>query len=154
MRTASRIDLYLLTVFLIAASSLGVSLVATAAADDPGAIVERFITAFNEKDLETVESLLTDDAVYHNLPSDPVSGKEAVMQVIRGYVTPAENLDWTITHQAVSGNVVLNERVDRFVLGGKQVVLPVMGSFEIRDGRIAAWRDYFDMATWERQMGN
>lgn len=122
--------------------------------DDPGAIVDRFIAAFNDKDLATVESLFTEDAVYHNLPGEPVTGKEAVMQVIRGYVTPSETIDWKVTHQAVSGNVVLNERVDRFVLGGKEIVLPVMGTFEIRDGRIAAWRDYFDMATWQRQAGN
>ena len=24
--------------------------------------------------------------------------------------------------------------------------LPVMGTFEVRDGKISAWRDYFDMA--------
>jgi limonene-1,2-epoxide hydrolase len=23
--------------------------------------------------------------------------------------------------------------------------------FEIRDDKIAAWRDYFDLATWQRQ---
>jgi limonene-1,2-epoxide hydrolase len=29
----------------------------------------------------------------------------------------------------------------------------VAGVFELRDGKIAAWRDYFDMATWTRQAG-
>jgi limonene-1,2-epoxide hydrolase len=29
---------------------------------------------------------------------------------------------------------------------GGEVALPVMGVFEVHDGRIAAWRDYFDMA--------
>ena len=47
---------------------------------------------------------------------------------------------------------VLAERVDRFVIGGKEVVLPCNGAFEIKDGKIAVWRDYFDMATWQRQM--
>jgi limonene-1,2-epoxide hydrolase len=27
------------------------------------------------------------------------------------------------------------------------ISLPVTGVFEIEDGKIAAWRDYFDMAT-------
>ena len=45
------------------------------------------------------------------------------------------------------------ERLDRFSVGGKPVELPIAGVFEIRDGKIAAWRDYFDMATWTRLTG-
>ena len=42
----------------------------------------------------------------------------------------------------------MNERTDvmRRKDGG-EIPLPVMGVFEVVDGRIAAWRDYFDMAT-------
>ena len=36
--------------------------------------------------------------------------------------------------------------MDTFKIGGKVADLPVMGTFEIRDGKICAWRDYFDMA--------
>jgi limonene-1,2-epoxide hydrolase len=46
---------------------------------------------------------------------------------------------------------VLTERLDKFVLGGKTVELPVAGVFELKDGKITAWRDYFDMATWTKQ---
>ncbi|HEV8574090.1 MAG TPA: limonene-1,2-epoxide hydrolase family protein, partial [Dehalococcoidia bacterium] len=46
---------------------------------------------------------------------------------------------------------VLTERLDKFALGGKKIELPVMGVFELTDGKIAAWRDYFDMAAWTRQ---
>jgi limonene-1,2-epoxide hydrolase len=42
---------------------------------------------------------------------------------------------------------VLTERVDVFEAPGKRIELPVMGAFEVRDGRIAAWRDYFDLQT-------
>ena len=42
--------------------------------------------------------------------------------------------------------MVLTERVDTFTIGGAVAPLPVMGTFEIRDGKICAWRDYFDMA--------
>ncbi len=52
---------------------------------------------------------------------------------------------------AAAGSVVLTERLDRFVMGGKTVELPVAGVFEVSDGKITAWRDYFDMATWTRQ---
>ncbi len=31
-------------------------------------------------------------------------------------------------------------------MGGKVIELPVMGVYEFVDGKISAWRDYFDMA--------
>ncbi len=36
-------------------------------------------------------------------------------------------------------------------MNGKKVELPVAGVFEVKDGKITAWRDYFDMQTWARQ---
>jgi limonene-1,2-epoxide hydrolase len=47
----------------------------------------------------------------------------------------------------VHHGTVLNEREDRFEIHGRWVTLPVAGIFEIRDGRITLWRDYFDKAT-------
>jgi len=54
----------------------------------------------------------------------------------------------------VTGNTVLTERIDRFTIGGKRVELPVMGAFEVAsDGKICAWRDYFDMQQFMKQLG-
>jgi limonene-1,2-epoxide hydrolase len=41
---------------------------------------------------------------------------------------------------------VLTERTDHFTMKGKTAPLPVMGAFHVVDGKITAWRDYFDMA--------
>jgi limonene-1,2-epoxide hydrolase len=39
------------------------------------------------------------------------------------------------------------------VLHGKKVELPVMGSFEVTpEGKISAWRDYFDMNQFTQQV--
>jgi limonene-1,2-epoxide hydrolase len=35
---------------------------------------------------------------------------------------------------------------------GKEISLPVMGTFEVVDGKIAAWRDYFDMNQFMSQI--
>ena len=49
--------------------------------------------------------------------------------------------------------MVLTERIDRFTINGKQIALPVMGTFEIdAQGKISAWRDYFDLAQFTEQM--
>ena len=115
-------------------------------------IVEQFIDAFNAKDVETIMSYFTSDAVYHNMPGPPAQGTEAIRKLIESFVNGASEVDWETLAIAQSGNKVLTERIDRFVFGDKSVELPVMGTFEVQDGKISAWRDYFDMATWTRQM--
>ncbi len=116
-------------------------------------LVEDFVAAFNAKDVDKIMSFWGPEPVYHNMPGPPVKGTEAVRGLIESFLTPAENVDWEILHIAESGDTVLAERVDRFVIGGNEVVLPCSGAFDIVDGKIAVWRDYFDMATWQRQMG-
>lgn len=116
--------------------------------------VEAFVEAFNKRDIDAVMDFFAPDAVYHNMPGPPVSGTEAIRKVIESFVGPAETIDWENLAVAETGEKVLTERIDRFVIGGKKVELPVMGAFEFSNGKIAAWRDYFDMATWQRQMGS
>lgn len=113
--------------------------------------IRAFVAAFNVKDIDAVMTFFTADAVYHNMPSAPVQGTEAVRKVITAFVSSASKVDWEILRIAQSGNTVLTERIDRFAINGKDVALPVMGAFDLRDGKIAAWRDYFDMATWQKQ---
>ncbi len=65
---------------------------------------------------------------------------------------PFQPAGFEVKRQAVSGNVVMNERVDRFTVGGRTIELPVMGVFELRDGLIASWRDYFDLAMFQKAL--
>ena len=54
---------------------------------------------------------------------------------------------------AANGATVLTVRIDRFVINGQPIALPVMGTFEMLGGKIAAWRDYFALADDQRQLG-
>ena len=47
---------------------------------------------------------------------------------------------------------MLTEQLDRFLLGGNWVNLPVLGAFEFKGDRISAWRDYFDMNQFTSQL--
>jgi len=114
-------------------------------------IVRKFCYAWSTADVATIVSFFTDDAVYHNMPINPVQGKDAIKGVIEQFMTPFERAEFEITYIAADGDKVLTERIDRFI-GEKSVELPVMGTFEIKDGKIAAWRDYFDLGAWTKQM--
>ena len=114
-------------------------------------LVRRFCAAWSGLDIPKIVDFLTEDAVYHNMPVQPVEGKDAIKGVIEQVVAPFERVEFEITQIAAEGDAVLTERVDRFIAADKTVELPVMGTFEIREGKIAAWRDYFDLAVWTRQ---
>ena len=120
---------------------------------DAEAIVNAFMAEFDVEhpDADQLASYFTDDAVYHNMPMAPAEGIETVRAALAG-VTQMTSKGWEILHSAANGDVVLNERVDRFDMGGTEVSVQVMGVFEIRDGKIARWRDYFDMASFQKQM--
>jgi limonene-1,2-epoxide hydrolase len=116
------------------------------------AIVRDFCTAFARRNIEELLGFFTPDAVYHNVPVEPVTGLDAIRSVFEMFLGPAEKAEFEVRYMASTGNVVLNERVDRFVVAGKEIALPVAGVFEIRNGKIAAWRDYFDMQTYTKQI--
>ena len=120
----------------------------------PEQIVRRFCDAAARRDVKELGAYFTEDAVYHNIPVAPVSGRAAIEATLEQFLRPATSCAFEMVAIASNGNVVLTERVDRFVLGGKTIALPVMGTFELTaDGKISAWRDYFDMQQFTSQMG-
>jgi len=120
--------------------------------DSPTDVVRRFCAAWADNDIDALMAYFTDDAVYHNIPIDPVTGKEAIQATIAGFMQGVEKIEFRVRNLAADGNIVLTERVDVFHLPGKAIELPVMGTFEVRDGKIAAWRDYFDLNQFMSQM--
>ena len=112
---------------------------------DPEVIVREFCDAWSRSDLDEIMSYFAADAVYHNIPMDPVVGTDAIRTFIEGFTAMVDRIEFEILHLAVNENVVLTERVDTFVRPAGSVGLPVMGTFELTDGKITAWRDYFDM---------
>ena len=115
-------------------------------------LIRRFCAVWSASSVDVAKVLdfFTDNAIYHNMPIQAIQGKDAIKGMIEQFLAPFERCDWEVKHIAADGNSVLTERIDRFI-GAKTVELPVMGAFEIRDGKIAAWRDYFDLAVWTRQ---
>ena len=117
------------------------------------AVVRELIAAFNANDVDRVLAFFAADAVYHNIPVQPVSGTAAIRAVLAGFMGMASEIDWVLRHLAETRDgVVLTERVDRFLVRGRWIELPVMGTFEVRDGRVTAWRDYFDMKQFQDQL--
>ena len=126
--------------------------------ESPIELVSRFCKAWSDN-VATAElvAFFTEDAVYHNMPMAPISGREAIAKNIDSFIRPGapgiESIVFRVVNIAANGPVVMTERVDAFKMPNKSFEVPIMGIFEIRDGKINAWRDYFDMNAFTTQMG-
>ena len=120
-------------------------------------VVRRFCAAWSDNlDANELAAFFADDAVYHNIPLEPVAGRENIADNIATFIRPGppgiESIEFRVII-AVEGPVVMTERVDVLTLGGRSFEQPVMGTFEVSDGRITAWRDYFDINQFTSRMG-
>ena len=116
--------------------------------------VNEFLARICRFDLDGACELVTDDVEYDNVPMGKQFGPQGIKDLLGPMVAGMDAVDWVVHREAAAGNVVMNERTDRFQVGGRWIELPVCGVFELTDdGRIALWRDYFDMATFTSAFG-
>ena len=110
-------------------------------------LITEFCKRWAPPNPDELAGYFTEDAVYHNIPMDPMQGRAAIKEFIAGFAAAFDGIDLHVHRQVSDGTVVMNERTDvmRRKDGG-EIPLPVMGVFEVQNGQIAAWRDYFDMA--------
>lgn len=112
-----------------------------------GEVVAALIKANEARDLDAITALMADDIAYENVGMGVCNGHDEVRALLGPFYDGAERVAWEVLAQVEQGDVVMNERVDRFFLpGGKQAEVRVAGYFEVRDGKVSRWRDYFDTA--------
>jgi len=116
------------------------------------ALIRRFLEACVRADPDEFASYFTEDAQWWNAPWKPVKGREAIRETLRRGSEGMKALPWEIRHIVADGDIVMVERVDNFLVGDTRISVPCMGIFELRDGKIAAWRDYWDLHQFERQL--
>ena len=115
--------------------------------------VQAFVAAWEARSLEDIMALMTDDARWLNVGLPESVGAEAIRKAVAPFIAGASMVKWEVHHIAeTKDGVVLTERTDIFDMGGKTLTAAVMGVFELRDGKIFAWRDYFDLPGFQKQM--
>jgi limonene-1,2-epoxide hydrolase len=117
-----------------------------------GTVVNDFIAAFEKADLDAALALVRDDMVYDNVPLGAMTGRDEVKAFLEPFLAGASEIEFIVLRQAEHGDLVMNERLDRFKIDGRIVEVPVTGVWEVVDGKIALWRDYFDAPTFANQV--
>lgn len=77
-----------------------------------------------------------------------VQGQNNIQQFISGFIRPWESTDWEIVSLVADGDLVMVERLDKTVVAGSPVNLLCLEYFELENGKIKIWRDYFDLSTY------
>jgi limonene-1,2-epoxide hydrolase len=117
-------------------------------------VVNSFVAAWERADPEELLTYFTEDAVWHPMPMKAAVGKVALRKAISEWLGAAAQLGIEIHLQVSEGKIVMHERTDRFSLGGQELATPVAAVFEIENGLIAAWREYFDMSPFNGSQSN
>jgi len=110
-------------------------------------VIHAFTAAVAVKDFDTAMTYLSDDCEYENIPLGKVQGPAAARAVLEPFFAPTLENEFIVLRQVADGPIVFTERLDRHHLADGWVELPVTGVWEVHDGRITVWRDYFDAAT-------
>jgi limonene-1,2-epoxide hydrolase len=122
--------------------------------NDNEKIIVEFVNAWSRLDAKELSSFFAEDGIYHNIPIEPVEGKKNIEDFINNFSASWADTNWDIIHIISKGDIVITERLDRTqTQSGKSVELPCVGIFELQDGKIKIWRDYFDLGTYLNALG-
>jgi limonene-1,2-epoxide hydrolase len=114
----------------------------------PTLVVQRFLDLLRSGDIEGATKLLAVDVTYVNVGLPTVRGSKRVRQIFRATLGPAGTGFEVYVHAiSADGPSVLTERTDVLKFRRLRVQFWVCGRFEVRDGQIVLWRDYFDYIT-------
>jgi limonene-1,2-epoxide hydrolase len=106
--------------------------------------VEGFLHALQDSDLEAAEAALDENLVWENVGLPTIRGRARAIKLFR-QLEGRGGFEVKIHRIAADGAAVLTERTDALVLGPLRLQVWVCGVFEVHDGRITLWRDYFDL---------
>lgn len=119
----------------------------------PLEVTRQFMKLMEPLNYDEALKLVSPGCQYVNPPPfGAVTGPAGVRAVLEPFFAPTRENEFRVLREAAVGNIVFLERLDRHLFGDKWVELPVTGVYEVNDGLITYWRDYFDVATIMSQM--
>ena len=103
------------------------------------------VRTWESLDFARIADDFTEDGVLHSMMGTPIKGRANILKIISRHFGHATGLEMKVLAAARVGNLVFLERVDSLYFGDKQATVPIVGVVEVRDGKVAAWREYYDL---------
>ena len=111
-------------------------------------LVKKLQGLAERRDRAAILAMVTSDLEYHyHVGSKPVTGPEGLGRFLDNYWGRSKDGVWKIETFAQSGDTLLMEGWEEYTdtTNGNRVLNRYMGAMEFRDGKIARWRDYFQL---------
>ena len=75
-----------------------------AVSKEPLEIVTSFCAAWSKLDIDEMMGYFHADALYHNIPVDPVVGRDNIRDMIVGFTAGWERVDFEVRHAVAQGD--------------------------------------------------
>jgi limonene-1,2-epoxide hydrolase len=123
-------------------------------AADSKQLVLDFLASWHGRDIDHIMSFFADEALYHNVPVQPIRGLAPIRQIFESFLREFRAASLDVVAAVAEPGLVIAERIDRFQTNsGREVELPVTGVFVVDDRKIVRFSDYFDLDSFQRQSG-
>jgi limonene-1,2-epoxide hydrolase len=111
----------------------------------PMAVVEQFMDHLRTvTDNDAAVALLALDVTYENSWMPSVRGRERVRKLFQALLRIGTHVEMHVHAISADGPTVLTERTDVLQWGRLRVQFWICGRFDVRDGQIVVWREYYD----------
>ena len=117
----------------------------------PEQIVTQFLHALETQDHDQIAALLAPDLHYTNVSLPTLKGGQKVANLFEVLLRRGTGFQVKVHSIATNGNTVMTERTDVINVGSLHVGFWVCGTFQVENGKIVLWRDYFDW--WDISRG-
>ena len=122
-------------------------------ADATRLALERLFAAIEGRDLLAIESALSVDATWQNVPHPASVGRQAVLRMLAPILRWSDEVRWDISSASYEPGLARIERSDRFVVNGVEHAIACHGAFGVdADGLVTCVRDYADLAEWRHRI--
>lgn len=120
--------------------------------NSPIEVVRLFNTAMEKMDFNTALKYVSDTCEYTNGSLGTVYGHAGIRKVLEPFFSLMLENRFIILRESANGAIIFMERLDRHRLPTGWIELPVTGVYEVHNGKITVYHDYFDSSTIAKQM--
>ena len=108
-------------------------------------VTVELVKAYERGDIDAMVACFAEDAVFRAGPMRPAVGKPAIRTMLTEWFSTMTVISNEIRNILSDGETVMQERTDRWMIGGREEATPTAVVFEVDHGLITACREYFDM---------
>jgi len=110
------------------------------------------MASMEKMDYDSALKYVSSECASTNGPLGTVNGPAGVRAMLEPFFSMMLENVFVVLRETAAGPIVFLERLERHRLPTGWIELPVTGVFEVHNGQISIWNEYFDAATIQKQL--